>query len=274
MSTKTYKSNSWNPVYNQTKTTPKTNNSFPLQAKNENELDTNNNLEHNNSEYKVFPNGGMIENTQRSFKSGNVPLSSPPIQPKLTIGAPRDRYEQEADQVAAQVVQRINTPSPPSSNSQDNNDSIQRKPLISVLQRVQDTEQNTPIPLQAKFNFKAPDIQADFESNLNSAKSGGSPLDKAFRAKIEPEMGADFSGVRVHNDATANHLSRSIQAKAFTTGTHIFMKQGEYNPSSRGGQELLAHELTHVVQQNGSAVQRHEDHDVMNHTNETRSPTS
>jgi guanyl-specific ribonuclease Sa len=69
-------------------------------------------------------------------------------------------------------------------------------------------------------------------------------------------MGADFSGVKVHTDAQSDQLNKSIQAKAFTTGQDVFFRQGAYEPSSRGGQELIAHELTHVVQQNGGAVQR------------------
>nr|WP_051035347.1 DUF4157 domain-containing protein [Crinalium epipsammum] len=69
-------------------------------------------------------------------------------------------------------------------------------------------------------------------------------------------MGADFSCVRVHTDAQSEELNQELMAKAFTTGQEVFFRQGEYNPGSRGGQELLAHELTHVVQQNGGAVQR------------------
>ncbi len=59
----------------------------------------------------------------------------------------------------------------------------------------------------------------------------------------------------MHSDARADGLNRSLSARAFTTGQDIFFKQGEYNPGTSGGRELLAHELTHVVQQNGSAVQ-------------------
>lgn len=243
MSSKAYQSTtSWNSAYQGNKTNQnKINNSLPIQTKLENESETS----INNSEYQGLASSSIINNFQKSLNLGNNNLA--PIQPKLTIGAAGDQYEQEADQVAAQVVQRMNAPATP---NDDEGNSIQRKLNISTLQRVQDPEEQ----LQGKFNFQAPNIQADFESNLNSAKSGGSPLDKAFRAKIEPLMGADFSGVKVHNDAKSNNLSQSIQAKAFTTGNHIFMKEGEYNPSSRNGQELLAHELTHVVQQNGGQI--------------------
>jgi hypothetical protein len=69
-------------------------------------------------------------------------------------------------------------------------------------------------------------------------------------------MGADFSGVRVHTDSQSDELNQSIQAKAFTTGQDVFFRRGAYDPGSRGGQELIAHELTHVVQQNKDVVQR------------------
>lgn len=70
-------------------------------------------------------------------------------------------------------------------------------------------------------------------------------------------MGADFSGVRVHTDARADQLNQSIQAKAFTTGQDLFFRQGAYQPGSREGQALIAHELTHVVQQNRGGVRRY-----------------
>jgi hypothetical protein len=249
MSSKSYTSkSSWHPANHQTKTNPQINSSFAVQTKTDN--DSESALE--SAEYKGLPSNAIINNIQTSLNSGNYPTPSAPIQPKLTIGAPGDQYEQEADQVASQVVQKMNAPATP---DDDHHNSIQRKLNISSLQRAEETEEN----LQGKFNFQSPNIQADFESTLNSARGGGSPLDHAFRAKIEPQMSADFSGVRVHTDATANNLSHSIQAKAFTTGNHIFMKEGEYNPSSKSGQELLAHELTHVVQQNGSAIQTKKD---------------
>lgn len=73
---------------------------------------------------------------------------------------------------------------------------------------------------------------------------------------MEQAFCADFSGVKVHTDGQSDQLNQSIQARAFTTGQDVFFGQGEYNPGSRGGQELLAHELTHVVQQNNNTVNR------------------
>jgi hypothetical protein len=106
---------------------------------------------------------------------------------------------------------------------------------------------------------------ADFESSLSRARGGGSPLGAKVRGQMESAMGADFSGVKIHMDNRSDQLNRSIQAKAFTTGNDIFFQQGAYNPSSAGGQALIAHELTHTIQQGAakSQVQRLVDHTVV-----------
>ena len=87
-------------------------------------------------------------------------------------------------------------------------------------------------------------------------RGGGQALDSGARAQMEPALGADFSGVRVHTGSQADTLNRDLSARAFTTGQDIFFKQGEYSPGSSSGRELLAHELTHVVQQGGDRVKR------------------
>ena len=215
--------------------------------------------------------GAIIDNINRSMDNGHFPPESTmdlsALQGKLTIGEPGDKYEQEADEVAAQVVQRINAREIPPESPLE---TIQRKSAIPILGGVQREsveemrrkEVQNWIEGSSEFSRRIqrqiiegskPNIQADFEQNLNRAKGGGSPLDKAFRAKVEPAMGADFSDVKVHSDLEADNLSKAIQAKAFTTGKDIFFRQGEYEPGSRGGQELLAHELTHVVQQGNVA---------------------
>jgi hypothetical protein len=84
---------------------------------------------------------------------------------------------------------------------------------------------------------------------IQGKRGGGSPLDASARRNLEPSFGEDFSDVRVHTDGSADNLNRAVKAEAFTTGTDIFFRSGSYNPSSGEGQKLLAHELTHVVQQ-------------------------
>ncbi|MEM9805912.1 MAG: DUF4157 domain-containing protein [Cyanobacteria bacterium P01_D01_bin.56] len=104
------------------------------------------------------------------------------------------------------------------------------------------------------------EASSDLESSIHQARGSGQPLDANLQQRMGQAMGADFSGVTIHHDRQADQLNRSIQAQAFTTRQDVFFRQGAYQPGSRSGQELIAHELTHVMQQNGGAVQRHPDH--------------
>ena len=102
-------------------------------------------------------------------------------------------------------------------------------------------------------------VMPDVERAIESSRGGGQSLDRGVQAQMGQALNADFSGVRVHTDAGADGLSRSLSAKAFTTGSDIYFRQGDYNPGSSSGRELLAHELTHVVQQNPDKVQTKSD---------------
>ena len=105
--------------------------------------------------------------------------------------------------------------------------------------------------LQAAPNhgLEGGDVDTDVARSIQSAKGGGAPLHDGVRSSMEQGFGADFSGVRVHTGGQADALNRSLNARAFTTGNDIFFGKGQYNPGSSGGQELIAHELTHTVQQ-------------------------
>ena len=94
-------------------------------------------------------------------------------------------------------------------------------------------------------------VNPDVEAAIENARGGGQALDSGARASLEPFFHADFSGVRIHADTPADTLSRALSARAFTVGRDIFFQDGEYTPGSSAGRELLAHELTHVVQQDG-----------------------
>jgi hypothetical protein len=94
------------------------------------------------------------------------------------------------------------------------------------------------------------------ERSIDGARGGGHGMDHSTRTRMESAFGADFSGVRIHTDTRADGLSQSLSARAFTTGRDVFFRQGEYNPGASSGRELLAHELTHVVQQNGDGIRR------------------
>lgn len=100
------------------------------------------------------------------------------------------------------------------------------------------------------------ELDDDTARILRSSRSGGKPLPDPARSKMEGAFGADFAAVRVHSGSVSTELNDRIQAKAFTTGSDIYFRDAVPDASSRGGQELLAHELTHVVQQNGAGIAR------------------
>jgi len=106
------------------------------------------------------------------------------------------------------------------------------------------------------------DVMPDVERAIESSRGGGQSLDRGVQSQMGNALNADFSGVRVHTDAGADGLNQSLSARAFTTGRDIYFRQGEYSPGSSVGRELLAHELTHVVQQNPDKVQTKSDDDV------------
>ena len=211
-----------------------------------------------------------------SHNIANIPVNSPQqqnstaqtqvgIQAKLTIGEPGDKYEQEADSVAAKVVNQINSPQfqqqeqAVQRQEELEEEELQTKSKITSLQRMEELEEEEELQakfLQRKEASAGEEASMDLESGINSARGGGQPLDTGLQQSMGQAMGADFSGVRVHTDSQSDQLNQSIQARAFTTGQDVFFRQGEYNPGSRGGQELIAHELTHVVQQNGRTVRR------------------
>jgi hypothetical protein len=90
---------------------------------------------------------------------------------------------------------------------------------------------------------------ASVQRRIEARRGGGETISPAARATTERALGQDFSDVRIHRDAEADGLSRSLRAKAFTTGNDIYFKSSTYDPASIEGQKLLAHELTHVFQQ-------------------------
>ncbi len=96
-------------------------------------------------------------------------------------------------------------------------------------------------------------LSSDISSTINSKRGSGSALDGSVQAEMSESMNFDFSNVKVHTDSESQQLNQNLGAKAFTTGSDIFFSEGAYQPGSSEGKELLAHELTHVVQQGGNA---------------------
>ncbi|WP_404786969.1 DUF4157 domain-containing protein [Altericista sp. CCNU0014] len=211
------------------------------------------------------------------------PSALPWIQPKLTIGAPGDKYEREADRVAQQVVHQLNAPQGPKSEQSvrretlPEEEELQMKPLADRIQRGSmpeeeeelqmkpDVLQRETLPEDDELQMKSMvqrsptgtlPASEKLEHAIAQARGRGQPLADPIRQPMEQAFGADFSRVRIHADTQSDRLNRSIQARAFTTGQDVFFRQGAYQPGNRGGQELLAHELTHVVQQGAVRTQR------------------
>ena len=188
------------------------------------------------------------------------------VQANLTVTPAGDQYEQEADRVAEHVVQQMHAPTPPLAvvpTAQRQSDAAPDTVPMQCLQRLTDEEkddvQMMRLQRQAVDPLGGLAVSPDVESSIQAARGGGAVLPASVRGAMEHAFGADFRQVRVHTGAESNALNRALQARAFTTGQDIFFRQGEYQPGSTAGQQLLAHELTHVVQQGHAArkIQRH-----------------
>ncbi len=138
--------------------------------------------------------------------------------------------------------------------------SVQRSPerpgrSLLQLQRQYGNRYVQRVVTLARATESEGDVMPDVERAIESSRGGGHSLDSGIQAQMGRALGADFSGVRVHTDAGADGLNQALSARAFTTGRDIYFRQGEYNPGSFSGRSLLAHELTHVVQQNPDKIQ-------------------
>jgi Domain of unknown function (DUF4157) len=95
-------------------------------------------------------------------------------------------------------------------------------------------------------------VHPQVTAQIASQRGRGTPLEPGLQGQMSAALGDSFGDVRVHTDPLASALARSVQARAFTTGSDIYFAGGEYSPHSSSGQQLLAHELRHVQQQRGA----------------------
>ncbi len=129
---------------------------------------------------------------------------------------------------------------------------LQLKPASETMVQRQEVPEEEELQAKPAEAMPAPGpIPAGLTAAIDAERGSGQALDEAARAEMESVLGADFSGVRVHTGPEADALNRELGAAAFTTGRDIFFRNGMYQPGSSAGHELLAHELTHVVQQGG-----------------------
>ena len=180
------------------------------------------------------------------------------IQTQLRVNAPGDKYEQEADRVADEVMRM---PDPASSvdagfPQHAPGPSIQRKCAACEEEELQRQPAEEEEELQAKeLPGHTPVVTPRTQAQINTS-SDGQPLPKSVRAFYEPRFGVDFSRTRIHTGSVAAETTRSLSARAFTLGRDIFFNSQEFQPGTASGARLLAHELTHVVQQ-GKGARHH-----------------
>lgn len=157
------------------------------------------------------------QSVQRLIKSGA-------LQTKLKIGQSGDKYEQEADRTA---------------------DTVNKMPEMHFQQQTDEGDEL----FQAKPIDKTAHVINNIESGIQSLTRSGQLMSQSERTYFEPRFGRDFNQVHMHTDVKANESAKAVNAKAFTVGNDVVFGAGEYAPETMAGRQLIAHELTHVVQQ-------------------------
>ena len=175
------------------------------------------------------------------------------LQPKLRVSQPNDVYEQEADKVAEQVMRMTVSSHSVMPTGIGKDDEIDRKCGACEMEEKEDEEKQLNIsrkPSTAAFM----ESNDELAGNINNLRhSGGSALDTSSRLFMESRFGYDFGDVRIHTDEMAKTSATSLNALAYTVGNNIVFGHDNYHPSTIEGRRLLAHELTHVVQESRSA---------------------
>ncbi|MDZ7962270.1 MAG: DUF4157 domain-containing protein [Aulosira sp. DedQUE10] len=138
---------------------------------------------------------------------------------------------------------------------------VQTKPELQLEEEPEKEEVQTKPDIQLEEETKKEEIQTkpeagtqtanpSFYSRLQNSKGRGNPLPRKIQAQMASAFGTDFSDVYIHTDQESVQMNRELKAQAFTHGKNIYFNQGKFDPDSVTGKHLLAHELTHVVQQN------------------------
>jgi hypothetical protein len=202
--------------------------------------------------------------------SGGFDFAKIGIQPKLKVSQPGDAYEQEADRVAEQVM-RMPTRNSNAPTIAIKEERIGRKCAACKMteKKEEDKELNISRKTSTESNIEADDEITNEINNIRS--SGGSLLDENTRESMESRFGGyDFSNVRIHTDEMTARSARSVNATAYTIGNDIMFDEGQYTPNTLEGRRLLAHELTHVIQQ----VHNNNTKSRVEHRQESKEPLS
>jgi hypothetical protein len=173
-----------------------------------------------------------------------------PLQAKLQVGAPGDALEVEADQMAERVMCMPDPAATSGVAASGVGDALQRK-CAECREEEEGKAHRTAAGVLVGESVAPPIVH-------EVLRSAGQPLDAETRAFMEPRFGHDFGNVRVHTDRLASRSAEAVAARAYTVGPDVVFKQGEYAPDTLEGRRILAHELSHVVQQSalGTTAQR------------------
>jgi hypothetical protein len=178
---------------------------------------------------------------------------------ELEIGQPNDSFEQEADQVAEQVVNTTTAPSVRMMANETGDDKVQMMGNEDDDESIQmmGNEEDEKVQMDTNSDAESGNRFAseDLTQNIQNTKGSGAQLPSETQQEIGGKMGADFSDVNVHTDDNAVEMNKELGAKAFTHGKDIYFNEGQYNPNSQDGKRLLAHELTHTEQQSTGQIQ-------------------
>ncbi len=200
----------------------------------------------------------------------------PQVQTKLSVSQPNEPAEVQADAMADNVVNKITNPSihrkcaaceqedtkvSRSIFRMEEEEAVQAKlfrqeeeeePIQAKLFRMEEEEES----LQAKSNGKIAIAPNSVAQQIKQSKGSGNQMADPVKNNMESAFGTNFKNVRIHTNEKAQAMSSKINAQAFTFGNDIYFNKNKYNPNSKSGQHLLAHELTHVVQQNNKSINR------------------
>ena len=189
----------------------------------------------------------------QAFRSGSSSGSEPPVQlSSMRVSSPGDPAEREASAMAHTVVNLQGAGSTARRIGGTDSGVLRRASPAPIARQA-----SAPAVIQRSAT-PAGASGGDVPARIQASLAGGTPLPASVRRFMEPRFGASFANVRVHTDANAASLSRQLAALAFTTGNHIFFARDQFQPETAAGRELIAHELTHTIQQS-AVIQRQQD---------------
>ena len=212
-----------------------------------------------------------VNHKEKSTSNNNTsPFFKPTTQKKLSVGSANDSYEVEADNMANKVMRMVD---PQQQNVSHTGSLVQRKCSAceqeEKLQMKPLADSITPsIQRRSTESYRESHAPNHIETQINNSRGGGSIMDRSTKNFMESRFGTDFSEVRIHTGSQAVQMSRELNAQAFTVGNDIYFNEGKYSPNSDSGKHLLAHELTHTVQQ-----RNHADNNIQKQETEESNPS-